>query len=52
MKMIPVLKEEMNTHLKEIYENTNKQWEKMNKTIQDLEAEIESERKYKLKEIW
>lgn len=52
MQMIAVLKEEMNTHLKEIYEHTNKQWEKVNKTIQDLEAEIESERNPKLKEIW
>ena len=40
--MIKFIKEEMNQSLKEDYENTNKQWEEMNKTIQDLKQEIES----------
>lgn len=31
--MIEVLKEEMNKSLQELYENTNKGWKEMNKTI-------------------
>lgn len=33
MYMIETLKEEMNTSLKEIYENTSKQEKQINKTI-------------------
>lgn len=43
--MIDVLKEEKNESLKEIYENTNKQWKGKNKTIQDLKVEIVSVKK-------
>ena len=43
--MIEVLKEEITKSLKDIYENTNKQWKEMNKTVQDLKVEIESIKK-------
>jgi predicted nucleotide-binding protein (sugar kinase/HSP70/actin superfamily) len=43
--MTEVLKEEMTKSLKEVYENTNKQWKEMNKTVQDLKVEIESIKK-------
>ena len=42
MNMIKFLKEEMNESLKEIYVNTNKQWRKVNQSLQDLKVEIES----------
>jgi hypothetical protein len=42
MNMIEVLKEEINKSLKEIYENTNKEWKKMSKTVQDLMTQNES----------
>lgn len=34
--MMKVFKEEINVYLKGIYENLNKQWEEMNKIVQDL----------------
>lgn len=43
-----VLKKEMNYSIKVIYENTSKQWEEINKTVQDL-VEIKSIRKKKSK---
>lgn len=45
MKMIEVFKEEMNKSLKEIQENTNKQFKEMNKTVQDLKMEMEAIKK-------
>lgn len=39
--MTEVHKEEMNKSLKEIHENTNKQWNAMNKTGQDLFKRME-----------
>jgi hypothetical protein len=33
MKIIDVLNMEMNTFLKSIQENTNKQWNRMNETV-------------------
>lgn len=47
--MIEVLKEELTKSFKEIYENTNKPWKKMNKTVQDLKVEIESIKKIQTK---
>ena len=38
--VIEVFGEEMNKSLKEIYRNTNKQWEEINKTVPDLKVEI------------
>lgn len=46
--MKEVLKKEMNYSIKVIYENTSKQWEEINKTVQDL-VEIKSIRKKKSK---
>lgn len=40
MNLMEIFKEEMDKSSKEIYENTNKQWKKINKTVQDLEGEI------------
>ena len=58
MKMIEVLKEEMNKPLKESQENTNNQrklintfkkeqnsWKEINKTVQDLKMETEAIKK-------
>ena len=42
MKMIEALKEEMSKSHREIQENTNKHVKDMNKTVQDLEMEIEA----------
>lgn len=44
MKFIEVLKEGINKSFKEIFANTNRQWNEMKK-FQDLRAEIESIRK-------
>ena len=43
--MIEAFKEEMNKFLKEIQENTIKQVNKINKTVQDLKMEIEAIKK-------
>lgn len=40
--MIEDIKEAMNKSVKEIYENTNKQWKEMNWKFQDLKVEMES----------
>ena len=42
MKMIEALKEEMSKSHREIQENTTKHVKDMNKTVQDLEMEIEA----------
>lgn len=39
----------MNYSIKVIYENTSKQWEEINKTVQDLIVEIKSIKKTKSK---
>ena len=52
MKVIEVLKEEMRKSLIEIYEHTNKQWQEMNKRVQDLKVEIESMKKTQTEDIW
>jgi hypothetical protein len=39
--MIETLQKETNRFLKEIYENTNKQWKKMNETVRYIKVEIE-----------
>ena len=41
----------MNKSLKQIYENTNKQWKEMNKTVKDLKVERESLKKTHSEEI-
>ena len=45
MKMIEVLKEEMNKSLRGIWENRNKQWNGIDKTIEGLKIGIESVKK-------
>lgn len=49
MNMTEVLKEEINKSHKEIHEYTNKQWKKMNKTVQDLKMERKSVKKTQTK---
>lgn len=43
--MIEVLKEEMNKSLRGIWENRNKQWNGIDKTIEGLKIGIESVKK-------
>lgn len=50
MDMKEVLKEEMNKSPKEIQENTSKQQKEMNKTVQQLNVEIESTKKTQIEE--
>jgi hypothetical protein len=48
--MIELLEETLNKSLNEIYENNNKQWQKMNLAAQDLKVEIGSKRKTNIEE--
>lgn len=43
--MIVIFMEEINKCLREIYEIVSKQWEEMNKTVQELKVEIDSIKK-------
>ena len=47
-----VLKQEINKSIKETYENTNKQWEEMNKTFQSLKVGIELIKKIQTEGNW
>lgn len=48
--MTDAFKEEMNTSLKEIHENTIKQVKEINKNVQELKIELEAIDKYNLRE--
>ena len=45
LNILELLKEEMSRYPQEIDENTKKQWEEMNQTVQDLKVEIEPTKK-------
>jgi hypothetical protein len=47
-----LLKEETNKFFKEIFENKNRLWKEIYKTMQDLKLRTESMKKTKLRKIW